>query len=219
MSITKRIDEWTKMNAPKLVFSAFERGSTQLKSFVYVEARNLADIIEALHGINDIYPRSDPKPFIIPIKERTDLFRMNTLTNPKDFPAKGIRARGSYHSGEMVEVHKGDHRGLCGKVSSVQNEILVLNITEGELQGNNVEVPFKEVGRLIRDGDQVKVIGGSRHCGEVGIVLSIKGDSVIVLSDSRKEFTVLREDLMVSQDADILGKSEKYQIHDLVRLK
>ncbi|KAI4217607.1 MAG: hypothetical protein LQ351_000203 [Letrouitia transgressa] len=128
-------------------------------------------------------------------------------------------AKDSYLPGDMVEVYEGEQQGVYGKAISVRGDIVTLSVTEGDLTGQSIEVPAKGLRKRFREGDHVKVIGGSRYRDEVGMVVRIKDDQVTILSDlSMQEITVFSKDLREASDSGVAGGLGSYDIHDLVQL-
>lgn len=133
---------------------------------------------------------------------------------------KNASVSGSYLPGDMVEVYEGEQQGVCGKAVSVRGDIVTLKVFDGELRGQSIEVPVKGLRKRFRDGDHVKVIGGSRYRDEVGMVVRIKDDTVTILSDlSMQEITVFSKDLREASDSGVAGGLGRYDIHDLVQLE
>lgn len=125
----------------------------------------------------------------------------------------------NYLPGDTVEVYEGEQQGVTGKAVSVRGDIVTIGVTEGELRGQNIEVPIKGLRKRFREGDHVKVIGGSRYRDEVGMVVSIKADQVTLLSDlSMQEITVFSKDLREASDSGVAGGLGRYDVHDLVQL-
>lgn len=126
----------------------------------------------------------------------------------------------AYLPGDMVEVYEGEQKGVYGKAVSVRGDIVTLSVTDGELRGQSIEVPVKGLRKKFKEGDHVKVIGGSRYRDEVGMVVCIKDDTVTILSDlSMYEITVFSKDLREASDSGIAGGIGWYDIHDLVQLE
>lgn len=126
----------------------------------------------------------------------------------------------AYLPGDMVEVYEGEQKGVYGKAVSVRGDIVTLSVTDGELRGQSIEVPVKGLRKKFKEGDHVKVIGGSRYRDEVGMVVCIKDDTVTILSDlSMHEITVFSKDLREASDSGIAGGIGWYDIHDLVQLE
>ncbi|MCJ1471740.1 transcription elongation factor spt5 [Lambiella insularis] len=132
---------------------------------------------------------------------------------------KNSSANDNYLPGDMVEVYEGEQSGVFGKATSVRGDIVTLSVIEGELRGQSIEVPVKGLRKRFREGDHVKVIGGSRFRDEVGMVVRIKDDRVTILSDlSMQEITVFSKDLREASDSGVAGGLGRYDIHDLVQL-
>lgn len=129
-------------------------------------------------------------------------------------------AKDSYLPGDMVEVYEGEQKGVCGKAVSVQGDIVTLSVTEGDLRGQVIDIPVKGLLKKFKEGDHVKVIGGSRYRDEVGMVVKIEEDQVTLLSDlSMQEITVFSKDLREASDSGAAGGLGMYDIHDLVQLE
>lgn len=132
---------------------------------------------------------------------------------------KASTANASYLPGDVVEVYEGEQKGVIGKAVSVQAEIVTMAVSEGSLKGQTIEVPIKGLRKRFREGDHVKVIGGSRFRDEVGMVIKIDEDRVTLLSDqSNTEITVFSKDLRESSDSGGGGSLGQFQLFDLVQL-
>ena len=125
----------------------------------------------------------------------------------------------NYLPGDAVEVYEGEQQGVSGKAVAVRGDIVTMAVTDGGLRGQTIEVPIKGLRKLFKEGDHVKVIGGSRYRDEVGMVVSIRNDTVTLLSDlSMQEITVFSKDLREASDTGVAGGLGRYDIHDLVQL-
>ncbi|KAL4885561.1 transcription elongation factor spt5 [Aspergillus karnatakaensis] len=132
---------------------------------------------------------------------------------------KKSTAEESYLPGDPVEVFKGEQQGLSGRTSSTRGDIVTILVTEGELAGQTIEAPVKTLRKRFREGDHVKVIGGSRYQDELGMVVQVKDDIVTLLSDmSMQEITVFCKDLRLSAETGVDGKLGMFDVHDLVQL-
>jgi transcription elongation factor SPT5 len=126
----------------------------------------------------------------------------------------------SYLPGDMVEVFDGEQKGAVGRTISTRGDIVSLSVTEGEMEGQQIDVPIKGLRKRFQEGDHVKVIGGSRFRDELGMVVRIRDDRVTLLSDmSMQEITVFSKDLREAADAGVDGKLGRYDVHDLVQLE
>jgi transcription elongation factor SPT5 len=133
---------------------------------------------------------------------------------------RSATAEGSYMPGDEVEVYEGEQRGIIGRTEAVKGNIVSIQVTEGELAGQLVEVPVKGLRKRFREGDNVKIIGGSKYRDEVGMVLRIKDDKVTVLTNnSNEEITVFSKDLREATDAGGgAAGNTLFDVQDLVQL-
>jgi transcription elongation factor SPT5 len=132
---------------------------------------------------------------------------------------KASTANASYLPGDVIEVYEGEQKGVEGKAISVQGDIVTMAVTEGALKGQTIEVPNKGLRKRFREGDHVKVIGGSRFRDEVGMVVKIVEDRVTLLSDqANTEITVFSKDLREASDSGGGGSLGLYELWDLVQL-
>lgn len=132
---------------------------------------------------------------------------------------KNAVAEDAYRPGDQVEVYKGEQQGIVGKTVATRGDIITLEVTEGDMKGQTIDAPVKTLRKRFREGDHVKVIGGSRYQNELGMVVQVKGDSVTILSDmSMEEITVFSKDLRLSTESGVDGKLGTFDVHDLVQL-
>ena len=133
---------------------------------------------------------------------------------------KNSTAEDSYLPGDPVEVYRGEQQGLVGRTSSTRGDIVTIQVTEGDLAGQLIDAPVKSLRKRFREGDHVKVIGGSRYQDELGMVVQVKDDTVTLLSDmSMQEITVFSKDLRLSTETGVDGKLGMFDVHDLVQLE
>jgi transcription elongation factor SPT5 len=135
---------------------------------------------------------------------------------------RNTSAEGSYLPGDEVEVYEGEQRGIVGRIEAVTGNIISIMVSEGELLGQLVEVPVKGLRKRFREGDNVKIIGGSKYRDEVGMVLRIKDDKVTVLTNtSNEEITVFSKDLREATDAGggSGGAASKFDVQELVQIE
>lgn len=125
----------------------------------------------------------------------------------------------TYLPGDIVEVYSGEQRGVVGKATNVQGDIVTMTVTEGDLRSQTIEVPIKALRKRFKVGDHVKVIGGSKFRDEVGTVVKISEDRVTLLTDqTNTEVTVFSKDLREASDIGGQGSLGQYTLHDLVQL-
>jgi transcription elongation factor SPT5 len=132
---------------------------------------------------------------------------------------KNSTAEESYQPGDPVEVYRGEQQGLIGRTVSTRGDIVSLQVTEGDLAGQTIDAPVRTLRKRFREGDHVKVIGGSRYQNELGMVVQVKDDTVTLLSDmSMQEITIFSKDLRLSAEMAADGQLGIYDVHDLVQL-
>lgn len=148
-------------------------------------------------------------------EDGTEMLDLNTLAASLKAGITGA----AYVPGDVVEVFEGEQQGVCGRATSVQGDIVTLAVTDGALRGQSMDVPVKSLRKRFREGDHVKVVGGSRYRDEVGMVLSIKDDQVTILSDqAMQEITVFSKDLRKAVETGGVGSVGQYDLFDLVQL-
>lgn len=129
-------------------------------------------------------------------------------------------ADNNYMPGDEVEVYAGEQKGIIGKTEGVNGNIVSIKVSEGDLTGQIVDVPMKGLRKRFREGDHVKVVGGSRYKDEVGLVLKLKDDRVTILGDlSMQQITVFSKDLREATDSGGNAGANKYDVQDLVQLE
>jgi transcription elongation factor SPT5 len=133
---------------------------------------------------------------------------------------KAAQSGSSFVNGDNVEIYHGEQKGLRGTTVTVTGDIVTLKVTEGELIGRRIDAPVRTLRKLFREGDHVKVIGGSRYIDEVGLVTKIKEDKVTLLCDSTQtEITVFSKDLKRAADSAMLGTDSDFDLYDLVQIE
>lgn len=147
------------------------------------------------------------------VEEGTETLDLNAL-------AHSLRSSVStYQVGDTVEIYEGEQKGCVGKAIMVQGDILTMNITEGELKGSKLEVPFKNLRKKFKEGDHVKVVSG-KYLDEAGMVVRIREDKVTIVKDnSQDEITVFSKDIKEATDTGGFATTGKYDLHDLVQLE
>lgn len=164
---------------------------------------------------------------VVPTLEEIERFSVtdkNEGTQNLDMAAlasslKETNASIAYLPGDTIEVFKGEQKGLVGRVTNVQGEIVTLQALDGELSGQSIEVPAKTIRKRFRIGDHVKVTGGSRYQDEVGVVVFIEEDKVTFVTDGEKRhITVFSKDLREADDTGGTGTLGQYSMLDLVQL-
>ncbi|EGO55155.1 hypothetical protein NEUTE1DRAFT_85268 [Neurospora tetrasperma FGSC 2508] len=114
-SIMRRIEErmGTKNEVP--ITAAFERGgiNSVMKGYIYVEAQRQNDILVALDGILNVYPRSNMH--LVEIKDMPDLLRV--IKTPNLEPGAWVRLKKpAKHVGDLAQVIDVTENGLEARV-------------------------------------------------------------------------------------------------------
>ena len=106
-SVLKRIEERAEGRNPMPIISAFERGGTMI-GYVYIETRKQGDILPALEGIMNVYPRT--KTVLVPIKEMPDLLRVRET---KQLQVNGyVRVKRGKYQGDLAMIDDIESNGL-----------------------------------------------------------------------------------------------------------
>ena len=130
------------------------------------------------------------------------------------------QAAAAFVPGDSIEIYQGEQRGVVGKIDKVQEDIVTLKVTEGELNGQVIDAHVKTLRKRFRAGDHVRVVGSSKYADESGMVVRVKDDRVTLLSDSSNaELTVFSKDLRAAADAVIQHTSVRHQLFDMVQLE
>jgi transcription elongation factor SPT5 len=124
-----------------------------------------------------------------------------------------------YLPGDKVEIFRGEQKGLSGHAVQVYGDVVRMQVDEGPLTGDIIEAPIRDLRKLFREGDHVKVIGGSKYHDEVGMVVRVKDDRVTILTDSnQQELMVFSKDLREATDSGGMMGFSKFDLYQLVQL-
>lgn len=120
--------------------------------------------------------------------------------------------------GDIVEVKSGELVNLRGKVMTVDGSKVVMMPDQEDLK-EAITLNASELRKFFKEGDHAKVISG-RYEGHTGLIVRVKDNTAIVLSDlGMEELNVRVRDLQLCADVttgvDSLGQ---FQYHDLVQL-
>ena len=183
----------------------------------YVDGFLIKDLKLQMLITEDVNPTlEEVTKFTIGVDDGTDSLDLAALAAT----LKANKSDQAYLPGDMVEIYQGEQQGVSGKAVSVHHDIVTLKVSDGELKGQIVEAPIKSLRKMFRDGDHVKVIGGSKYHDEVGMVIKVKDDRVTILSDStNQEITVFGKDLRAATESSAVLADSKYDLYDLVQLE
>ncbi|KAI5369796.1 putative ribosomal protein L2, domain 2 [Septoria linicola] len=124
-----------------------------------------------------------------------------------------------YLPGDKVEIFRGEQKGVTGRATQVYNDVIRIEVDSGLLAGQAIEAPIRDLRKLFKEGDHVKVIGGSKYQDEVGMVVRLRDDRITILTDSnQQEITVFAKDLREATDSGGVVGASKYDLFDLVQL-
>jgi transcription elongation factor SPT5 len=227
---TKRKRQTAGPRPPPRLFSDVEakkkharylQGNPQTKSWTYMNDEYIngyceKDIKIQQLQVKDVNPTlEEVTRFASGAEDGTENLDLNALAAS----LKASTVNTSYLPGDIIEVYEGEQKGVVGKAISVQADIVTMAVSDGPLKGQTIEVPTKGLRKRFREGDHVKVIGGSRFRDEVGMVIKIVEDRVTLLSDQgNQEITVFSKDLRESSDSGGAGSLGQYELWDLIQL-
>jgi transcription elongation factor SPT5 len=98
---------------PLPIVSAFEREA--MPGYIYIEAYKQSDVMDALNGIQNVYPRG-PK-ILVPIKEMPDL--LNVVKTAEIIPGTWVRFKRGKYQGDLAQVENVLSNGLEVRVRVV----------------------------------------------------------------------------------------------------
>ncbi|XP_069689905.1 transcription elongation factor SPT5-like isoform X2 [Periplaneta americana] len=135
--------------------------------------------------------------------------------NPK---GKGNVITHNFLTDDNVEVIEGELMNLCGKVLSIDGNVITIMPALKDLN-EPIEFQASELKKYFKQGDHVKVLAG-RYQGETGLIIRVEENRVILLSDlTMYELEVLPNDVHLCSDTatgvDSLGQ---FQWGDFVQL-
>nr|GMD23606.1 putative transcription elongation factor SPT5 homolog 1 [Ipomoea batatas]GMD25024.1 putative transcription elongation factor SPT5 homolog 1 [Ipomoea batatas] len=130
------------------------------------------------------------------------------------------RKKGQFMKGDRVIVVKGELKNLKGWVEKVEENIVHIRPKEKNLHNKTlISVGEKEVCKYFEAGNHVKVACGASE-GATGMVASVEGHMVNLVSDTTKEIIRVFADTVVESCEVISGATRigDYELHDLVLL-
>ncbi|XP_076924579.1 putative transcription elongation factor SPT5 homolog 1 [Bidens hawaiensis] len=128
------------------------------------------------------------------------------------------RKKGHFMKGDRVIVIKGDLKNLKGWVEKVEEgTVHIKPNAEGLL--TTLAVSEKELCKYFEPGNHVKVVSGAQE-GVTGMVLTVEGHLVNLVSDATKEVLRVFSDNVVESSEVTSGitKIGDFELHDLVQL-
>ncbi|KAH6759142.1 global transcription factor group A2 [Perilla frutescens var. frutescens] len=128
------------------------------------------------------------------------------------------RKKGHFMKGDRVIIVKGDLRNLKGWVEKVEEDTVHIKPNEKGLP-KTLAISDKELCKYFEPGNHVKVVSGATE-GATGMVVSVEGHVVNIVSDTTKELIRVFADNVVESSEVTSGitKIGDYELHDLVLL-
>ncbi|KAK1436441.1 hypothetical protein QVD17_02221 [Tagetes erecta] len=128
------------------------------------------------------------------------------------------RKKGHFMKGDRVIVIKGDLKNLKGWVEKVEEGTVHIK-PNAEGLPTTLAVSEKELCKYFEPGNHVKVVSGTQE-GVTGMVLTVQGHLVNIVSDTTKEVIRVFSDNVVESSEVTSGitKIGDFELHDLVQL-
>ncbi|XP_071923789.1 putative transcription elongation factor SPT5 homolog 1 isoform X1 [Coffea arabica] len=128
------------------------------------------------------------------------------------------RKKGHFMKGDRVIVVKGDLKNLKGWVEKVEEDTVHIKPNEKGLPAT-LAIGDRELCKYFEPGNHVKVVAGATE-GATGMVVSVEGHVVNIVSDTTKELLRVFADNIVESSEVTTGVTRigEYELHDLVQL-
>ncbi|KAK2971843.1 hypothetical protein RJ640_027003 [Escallonia rubra] len=128
------------------------------------------------------------------------------------------RKKGHFMKGDRVIIVKGDLKNLKGTVEKVEEDTVHIKPKARGLP-STLAVNEKELCKYFEPGNHVKVVSGATE-GATGMVLTVEGHLVNIVSDTTKEVLRVFSDNVVESSEVTSGITRigDYELHDLVLL-
>lgn len=128
------------------------------------------------------------------------------------------RKKGHFMKGDRVIIVKGDLKNLKGWVEKVEEDTVHIKPNAAGLP-KTLAVSEKELCKYFEPGNHVKVVSGATE-GATGMVLTVQGHVVNIVSDTTKEVLRVFSDNVVESSEVTSGITRigDYELHDLVQL-
>lgn len=159
---------------------------------------------------------------IQPTFDELEKFRQPTENGDGDMASLSTlfsnRKKGHFLKGDKVIVVKGDLKNLKGTVEKVEEDSVHIKPHEEGLM-ETLEVSEKSLCKYFQPGNHVKVVTGATE-GATGMVVSVEGHVVNIVSDTTKELLRVFADNVVESSEVTTGITRigDYELHDLVQL-
>ncbi|XP_022851445.1 putative transcription elongation factor SPT5 homolog 1 [Olea europaea var. sylvestris] len=126
------------------------------------------------------------------------------------------RKKGHFMKGDRVIVVKGDLKNLKGSVEKVEEDTVHIKPHEKGLP-KTLAISDRELCKYFDPGNHVKVVSGATE-GATGMVVSVEGHVVNIVSDTTKDLLRVFADNVVESSEVTSGITRigDYELHDLV---
>ncbi|KAL7117819.1 hypothetical protein ACP275_03G096900 [Erythranthe tilingii] len=158
-----------------------------------------------------------------PTFDELEKFRQSGETGDGDMSCLSTlvanRKKGHFMKGDRVVVVKGDLQNLQGWVEKVEEDSVHIKPNEKGLP-KTLAISDKDLCKYFRTGNHVKVVSGASE-GATGMVVSVEGHMVNIVSDTTKELSRVFADSIVesSEITSDVTRIGDYELHDLVLLE
>ncbi|KAL7154912.1 hypothetical protein ABFS83_03G036100 [Erythranthe nasuta] len=158
-----------------------------------------------------------------PTFDELEKFRQSGETGDGDMSCLSTlvanRKKGHFMKGDRVVVVKGDLQNLQGWVEKVEEDSVHIKPNEKGLP-KTLAISDKDLCKYFRTGNHVKVVSGASE-GATGMVVSVEGHMVNIVSDTTKELSRVFADNIVESSEITSGVTRigDYELHDLVLLE
>ncbi|KAA8904675.1 hypothetical protein FN846DRAFT_952251 [Sphaerosporella brunnea] len=112
-NIWQRMEKNENTKHPLPIVSVFEREA--MPGYIYVEAYKQSDVMEALEGVQMVYPRGTK--ILVPIKEMPDL--LNVVKSAEIVPGTWVRFKRGKYQGDLAQVENVLSNGLEVRIRAV----------------------------------------------------------------------------------------------------
>ena len=225
----KRVPGVTKKRPPPRLFSENEarkkhskylqrQGGLSANDWVYQNKTYVGGYLLETFRVNAL-ETENVNPMLEEVSKFSTETEDGTTLDLQKLQASIAGVASDYLPGDYVELFKGEQKGVTGRAVEVYGDVVKMKVdSKGALRGQTIEAPIKDLRKLFREGDHVKVIGG-QYINEVGMVVQVSRGNITILTDSnQQEVVLLPKDLRVATDSGGNVTGSKYGLFELVQL-
>eukprot|EP00116_Pleurobrachia_bachei_P000607 sb/3460869/ len=141
--------------------------------------------------------------------------------DPENLPSeKKLTTDAVFAAGDVVEVSEGELIHMTGTIISIAGDKVTIVPNHADLaNAGALEFPAKELRKIFKEGDHVKVINGSLE-GETGVVVRVDDNIAVLVADKTlEEFKVRPRDLQLCTEMNSgVDSHGMYQIGDVIEI-